>query len=86
MKLMQNVSNHLNAFLSSSNGHAWLEFRRDEMFYTEHDFQVDLEKKFFMYYRVYTLKHCEIISLHSYLNYFTKYLIWCYGYNFYRIE
>ena len=21
----------------------WLEFRRDEMFYTEHDFQVDLE-------------------------------------------
>ena len=29
--------------LSSSIGHAWLEFRRDEMFYTEHDFQVDLE-------------------------------------------
>ena len=48
--------------------------------------QVDLEKNFFMFYRVYTLKHCEIISLHSYLNYLTKYLIWCYGYNFYRIE
>ena len=44
MKLVQNVSNyyHLNAFLSSI-GHAWLEFSRDEMFYTEHDFQVDLE-------------------------------------------
>ena len=27
----------------SSIGHAWLEFRRDEMFCTEHDFQVDLE-------------------------------------------
>ena len=37
---------------------------------------------FFMYYRVYTLKHCEIILLHSYINYYTKYLIWCYGYNF----
>ena len=24
-------------------GHAWLEFRRDEMFNTEHNFQVDLE-------------------------------------------
>ena len=24
-------------------GHAWLEFRRDEMFNTEHDFQVDPE-------------------------------------------
>ena len=29
---------------------------------------------FFMYYRVYTLKHCEIILLHSYINYYTKYL------------
>ena len=38
-----------------------------------------------MYYRVYTLKHCEIILLHRYINYYTKYLIWCYGYNFYRI-
>ena len=28
---------------SSSIGHAWLEFRRNEMFYTEHKFQVDLE-------------------------------------------
>ena len=28
-----------------------------------------------IYYRVYTLKHCEIISLHSYINYYTKYLI-----------
>ena len=43
MKLVQNLSN---AFLSSSIGHAWLEFRRDEMFYTEHDFQVDLENFF----------------------------------------
>ena len=42
MKLVQNVSN-LNAFLSSSIGHDWLEFRWDEMFYTEHEFQVDLE-------------------------------------------
>ena len=33
---------HSNVFLSSI-GHVWLEFRRDEMFYTEHDFQVDLE-------------------------------------------
>ena len=41
---------------------------------------------FFMYYRVYTLKHCEIILLHSYINYYTKYLIWCYGYNFYKIQ
>ena len=41
---------------------------------------------FFMYYRVYTLKHCWIILLHSYINYYTKYLIWCYGYNFYRIQ
>ena len=31
---------------------------------------------FFMYYRVYTLKHCEIILLHSYINYYTKYQIW----------
>ena len=37
MKLVQNVSNYW------SIGHAWLEFRRDEMFYTEHNFQVDLE-------------------------------------------
>ena len=44
MKLVQNVGNYIiqNAFLSSI-GHAWLEFRRDEMFYTELDFQVDLE-------------------------------------------
>ena len=35
-----------------------------------------------MYYRVYTLKHCETILLHSYINYY----IWCYGYNFYRIQ
>ena len=28
-----------------------------------------------MYYRVYTLKHCEIILLHRYINYYTKYLI-----------
>ena len=41
---------------------------------------------FFMYYRVYTLKHCEIILWHSYINYYTKYLIWCYGYNFFRIQ
>ena len=41
---------------------------------------------FFTYYRVYTLKHCEIILLHSYINYYTKYLIWCYGYNFYRFQ
>ena len=41
---------------------------------------------FFMYYRVYTLKHCEIILLHSSINYYTKYLIWCYGYNFYKIQ
>ena len=40
----------------------------------------------FMYYKVYTLKHCEIILLHNYINYYTKYLIWCYGYNFYRIQ
>ena len=39
-----------------------------------------------LYYRVYTLKHCEIILLHSYINYDTKYQIWCYGYNFYRIQ
>ena len=32
------ASYHLNAFLSSSIGHAWLELERDEMFYTEHDF------------------------------------------------
>ena len=25
-----------------------------------------------IYYRVYTLKHCEIILLHSYINYYTK--------------
>ena len=47
MKLVHNVRNyiidHSNAFLSSSIRYAWLEFRRDEMFYTEHDFQVDLE-------------------------------------------
>ena len=23
------------------------------------------------------IKHCEIILLHSYINYYTKYLIWC---------
>ena len=34
---------HSKVFLSSSIFHAWLEFRRDEMFYTEHDFQVGLE-------------------------------------------
>ena len=28
---------------TSSIGHAWLEFRQDEMCYTEHNFQVDLE-------------------------------------------
>ena len=28
-----------------------------------------------IYYRVYTLKHCEIILLHNYINYYTKYLI-----------
>ena len=39
-----------------------------------------------LYYRVYTVNHCEIILLHSYINYYTKYLIWCYGYNFYRIQ
>ena len=38
-----------------------------------------IEIFFFMCYRVYTLKH-------SYINYYTKYLIWCYGYNFYRIQ
>ena len=27
---------------------------------------------FFMYYRVYTLKHCEINLLHSYINYYTN--------------
>ena len=45
MKLVQNIGNYIiqiNAFLSSI-GHVWLEFRRDEMFYTEHDFQVDLK-------------------------------------------
>ena len=42
MKLVQQLY-HSNAFLSSSIGHTWLEFRRDEMFYTEHDFQVDLK-------------------------------------------
>ena len=42
---------------------------------------------FFMYYRVYILKQCcEIILLHSYINYYTKYLIWGYGHNFYRIQ
>ena len=41
---------------------------------------------FFMYYRVYTLKHCEIILLYIYINYYTKYQNWCYGYNFYRIQ
>ena len=25
-----------------------------------------------IYYRVYTLKHCEIILLHSYISYYTK--------------
>ena len=34
---------------------------------------------FFMYYRVYTFKYFEIILLHCYINYYTKYLIWCYG-------
>ena len=36
MKLVYNVSNlyHSNACLI---GHAWLEFRRDEMFYIEHN-------------------------------------------------
>ena len=45
MKLVQNVSNYIIQmhFLSPSIGHAWLEFRRDEMFYTEYNFQVDLE-------------------------------------------
>ena len=76
MKLVHNVSNyiidHSNAFLSSSIGYAWLEFRRDEMFYTEHDFQVDLENFEF------NLKfHAERIQ--------DKCRIWCYGYNFYRI-
>ena len=44
MKLVQNVSNYIiQMIFLSSIGHAWLEFRRDEMFYTEHDFHVDLE-------------------------------------------
>ena len=45
MKLVQTVSKlyHSNAFLSSSTDHAWMELGRDEMFYTEHNFQVDLE-------------------------------------------
>ena len=43
MKLVQNVSNYIIQMHFSSIDHAWLEFRRDEMFYTEHDFQVDLE-------------------------------------------
>ena len=33
---------------------------------------VTLIEFFFMYYRVYTLKHCEIILLHSYINYNTN--------------
>ena len=45
-----------------------------------------IENYFFMYYRVYTLKHCENILLHIYINDYTKYLICCYGYNFYRIQ
>ena len=44
MKLVQNVGNYIiQMHFLSSIGHAWLEFRRDEMFYTEHDFQADLE-------------------------------------------
>ena len=44
---------HSNAFLSSSIGHAWLEFRRDEMFYTEYTIFKLILEFFFMYYRVY---------------------------------
>ena len=33
---------------------------------------VTLRDFFFMYYRVYTLKHCEIILLHSYINCYTN--------------
>ena len=33
---------------------------------------VTLIEFFFMYYRVYTLKHCGIILLHSYINYYTN--------------
>ena len=40
MKLVQNVGNYIIQCIFKFN---WLEFRRDEMFYTEHDFQVDLE-------------------------------------------
>ena len=45
MKLVQNVSNYISfeGIFKFSIFHAWLEFRRDEMFYTEHDFQVGLE-------------------------------------------
>ena len=44
MKLVLNVSNYIiQMHFISSIGHAWLEFKRDEMFCTEHDFQVDLE-------------------------------------------
>ena len=76
MKLVHNVSNyiidHSNAFLSSSIRYTWLEFRRDEMFYPENDFQVDLENFEF------NLKfHAERIQ--------DKCRIWCYDYNFYRI-
>ena len=39
-----------------------------------------------LYYRVYTLKHCEIILIHNIINSDTTYLIWCYGYNFYKIQ
>ena len=31
---------------------------------------------------LYSIKYFEIILLHCYINYYTKYLIWCYGYNF----
>ena len=39
-----------------------------------------------MYYTVYTLNYFEIILLHCHTYYYTKYLIWCYGYNLYRIQ
>ena len=44
-----------------------------------------IKKLNFIYYRVYTLKYFEIILLHCYIIYYTKYLIWCYGYNLHII-
>ena len=44
-------------------------------------------KLFFYVYRVYRpTMYFEILLLHCYRNYYTKYLIWCYGYNFHRIQ